>query len=380
MGSPRTTVRTTNTAAALRVRTTSLRNIVGMPRSSVLLRLSALALALATLAGCGVSNGSTSTTSETKHPARDELPASMDNGARERVARNGRKLVPTTRTCHDTLHATDQSLVVRARPDGPRAPDGSLAFTAGACIYLPPGYASGTEIYPVVYLLHGSGENAGDPITQGGVRKTMDRLVATDPDNAAIVVMPDSNDAQWYDGFDGKIRNETYLAGHVVPYVDRHFRTIASRRGRAITGVSNGGYGAILLAEKHPDLFVAAGGMSANLDWFGGRGLGNPGGPFYEANHPVRLISALSDTDVILDISTTCTSTDPADRCVDQGLDATFLPANRAFAALLQQVPGRTAVLDYHEGDGTHGWPTWAKTLRNRQLPFLLDRLADPRR
>ncbi len=349
-----------------------------MPRPRVLLRISALALSVATLAACTSSEGTTSTALDTKPPGRDELSPAMDNGAKGRSTFNAADHVSPRRACNGTVHTTDQSLVIRALPDGPRAPDGSLAFTSGVCIYLPPGYAAATNRYPVVYLLHGGGGDAGDAVTQGRVQRMMDKLIAADPDAAAIIVMPDGTDGQWYDGFDGTIRNETYVAGYLVPYIDRHFRTIAKRAGRAITGVSNGGYGAILLAEKHPDLFVTAGGMSSNLDWLGARGLGQPGGPYYRANHPVDLVASLMHTDVILDIASRCTSADPADRCVTQGLDATFLPANRAFAALLEQVSGRTAVLDYREEDGSHQWRTWTKWLRDRQLPFFFRRLADP--
>jgi len=342
-------------------------------------RLGALVLALATLAACTSSGGTTTEDITAKRLARDELSPTMDNGARGRSTFNADEHVAPERACGDTQRATDQSLVIRVLPDGPRAPNGKLAFTSGVCIYLPPGYESAKTRYPVVYLLHGGGGDAGDPVAQGRIQDTMDDLIADDPDAAAIVVMPDGTDAQWYDGFDGKIRNETYVAAHLVPYVDRHFRTIATRSGRAITGVSNGGYGAILMAEKHPELFVAAGGMSSNLDWLGARGLGEPGGPYYRANHPARLVNALVGTDVILDIASTCTSADPVDRCPTQGLDLTFLPANRAFVAMLEQVPGRTAELDYRESDGAHDWRTWTSWLRDRQLPFFLERLADPR-
>ena len=313
-------------------------------------------------AGCGITDSSA-----TRSP--DELPARLDNGAKGINITSSPDDVPPSKACGDELEVTGRSLVIRVLPDGPRRPDGSLAFTSGVCVYLPPGYGKSTTLYPVVYLLHGAAEDAGDAVTQGRLRPTMDDLIAASPAAASIVVMPDGSNGQWYDGIDGKIRNETYIAKFVVPYMDRHFRTIAERSGRAITGVSNGGYGAILMAAKHPDLFVAAGGMSSNLDWFGASGLGAPGGPYYRANHPADLVGALVHTDVILDIATRCTSPDPADRCGSQGLDETFLPANRAFVTALEQVPRPNAVLDYHEGDGSHQWRTWTQWLRDRQLP-----------
>ncbi len=312
--------------------------------------------------------------------APDELPARLDNGAKGRSTFNGSTHIPPRRACGETLHATPHSLVIRALPDGPRAPDGTLAFTSGVCIYLPPGYSTSGVRYPVVYLLHGGGGDAGDAVAQGHLRATMDHLIAGDAEAAAIVVMPDGDDAQWYDGIDGRIKNETYVMRDVIPYVDRHYRTIATRGGRAITGVSNGGFGSMLFASKHPGAFVAAGGMSSNLDWLGARGLGDPNGAYYHANRPVELVGGLSKTDVILQIATRCTNPDPAALCVTQGLDETFLPANLGFVARLRNAAGHTAVLDFREEDGAHQWSTWARWLRNDQLPFLLARLANPQR
>lgn len=350
----------------------ALRSIGAMARSRTM--LTAIAVVLVSVStSCGVADSNATR-------SRDELPARLDNGAKGRRISDPAHHVPPSKACRDKMKATDRSLVTRVLPDGPRTPSGSLAFTSGVCVYLPPGYQDSSLRYPVIYLLHGGGEDAGDAVTLGRIQSTMDDLIAADAATASIVVMPDGDDGQWYDGIDGKIRNETYLSEHVVPFIDQHFRTIAKRSGRAITGVSNGGYGAILMAEKHPDLFLTAGGMSSNLDWFGTRGLGPGGGPYYRANHPADLVAALRNTDVILDIATTCMSPDPADRCGSQGLDQTFLPANRAFVLAHAQVPGPNAVLDYRESDGSHQWRTWTKWLRDRQLPFFFERLADPRK
>ncbi len=325
------------------------------------------------LAACGSNTAPRAATR-----AADELPTKLDNGASKVKDTDDVLHADPGQACHESVHPTDRSLVIRVLPEGPRAPDGSLAFRSGVCVYVPPGYDGGTTRYPVVYLLHGAGGNAADAVVHG-LRSMMDARIAKDPANAAIVVMPDGDGGIWNDQIDGSIRNETYVTGYVVPFVDRHFRTIAKRTGRAITGVSNGGYGAILFAAKHPDVFGAAGGMSSNLDWTAAGGLGDPGDEYYRANHPVDEVGQLAHTDVILDIANRCTSTDPVDRCDTVGLDESFLPANRAFAAILGQVAGRTGAFDYQEGDGSHRWETWMPWLRDRQLPFFADHLDDPR-
>ncbi len=282
--------------------------------------------------------------------------------------------------CGERVHVTRRSIVTRVLPDGPRAPDGSLAFTSGVCVYLPPGYAASGLRYPVLYLLHGGGGDAADAVTFGHIRDLMDAQIARHPRGAAIVVMPDGMGGRWYDSNDGLFLNERYVIGAVVPYVDHHFRTIATRSGRAIDGVSNGGHGALLLAAKHPKLFGVAGGMSSNLDALTLPGLGDPNGSYYRRNHPSELVAGLDHTDLILDVASRCTSTVPADLCPTQAVDAAFLPANRAFVAAVRARRARQAKLDYLEIDGAHQWVWWNRTLRDRHLPFISAHLDDPRR
>jgi S-formylglutathione hydrolase FrmB len=343
----------------------------------------ALALAVA-VAGCGESDdssgsdaGSTSTTAP--GPARiHDLPAALDNGAAGRNTFNSATHVPPVEACNDKVRPTRRSLVTRVLPDGPRAPDGELAFTSGVCVYLPPGYAESDQRYPVIYLLHGGGGDAGDAVAMGQLRETMDARIADDPKSAAIVVMPDGTNGQWYDSLGGRIQSERYVTDSVIPYIDQRFRTIATRPGRAITGVSNGGYGAMLLAAKHPDLFVAAGGMSSNLDGLTFPGLGPAEGAYYRANHPVELVGELDRTALVLDIASRCTNPDPTALCGTQVVDQAFLGANRAFVAALRAEPDRRAALVYHELDGAHQWSSWTEQLRRRQLPFLGARLSNP--
>src|SRR5207244_6416940 len=152
----------------------------------------------------------------------------------------------------------------------------------------------------------------------------------------------------------------------------------------AIAGVSNGGYGAMLFAAKHADLFAAAGGMSSNLDGVtdatGAKfsGLRDADGSAFRANHPIELVGRLAKTDIVLDIADRCSSNDPAALCPTQVVDAAFLMANRDFVAAVRAQNGRTARLDYREDDAAHQWYWWSQQLRDHQLPFLLARLAHP--
>lgn len=311
----------------------------------------------------------------------DTLPAALDNGADGRNPFNNPDDVRPADACADMLHASDRSLVLRILPRGPLNASGGLAFTAGACVYLPPGYLDSGLDYPVLYLLHGGGGDAADWIVQGEVPAIMDAAIAADPNAAAIVVTPDGTDGWWYDTIGGDLRNQEYVLDFLVPYVDRHFRTIAGRAGRAIDGLSNGGYGAMHLAAKAPDTFAVAGAMSANLAALSFTGLAAGTAPAYaRGSLPAHLASNLDGIDLTLDIGTACVADQAIDNCLAQRFEQLFVPANREFTDRVSAVRAAgDGLLEYREGEGGHAWRWWMPWLRDRHLPFLLARLADPR-
>ncbi|MGH9273226.1 MAG: alpha/beta hydrolase [Acidimicrobiales bacterium] len=279
------------------------------------------------------------------------------------------------------------STVTRILPDGPRHEDGTLAFIPGACVYLPPGYGTAGLRYPVLYLLHGGGGDQADWITQGQLAEVADAAAAADPADALIVVMPDGRSGQWFDYRDGSFLNERYVLEHLIEAVDERFATIATRRGRAIVGLSNGGYGAMHLAAKAPDRFVAAGSMSGNLAALSMGGLGTPAadgvpplqetGAWYYGSLPAQLASNLDPVDLILDWGAWCSSDLSTDLCLRFAFEQAFANGNRTFRDRLATV-GYTGTIDYRETEGAHAWWWWTTWLRERHLPFVLARMADP--
>jgi S-formylglutathione hydrolase FrmB len=116
--------------------------------------------------------------------------------------------------------------------------------------------------YPVLYLLHGFSGNYADWVNKApSIKKLADQY-------HTIIVCPDGGFASWY--FDSPMSNEwkfeTYISAELVRFIDAHYATIKSREGRAITGLSMGGHGALYLAFKHPDTYGAAGSMSGGVD------------------------------------------------------------------------------------------------------------------
>lgn len=131
--------------------------------------------------------------------------------------------------------------------------------TLGFRVYLPPGYASGSRRYPVVYLLGGLPDNGtnfrDDRAQQVGA-------IASSAGRPAIVIAPQASrpgdtDPEYHDWGPGRDW-ETAISRDLVHTVDARFRTIANRRARAIIGVSAGGYGAAIIAVHHPDTFSLA--------------------------------------------------------------------------------------------------------------------------
>lgn len=131
-----------------------------------------------------------------------------------------------------------------------RALDSSLHFL----IRLPDGYAHTTERYPVVYFLHGLPAGPTSYRAVAWVEAALDRA-----GRPAILVVPQgtrtqNGDPEYHDWGPG--RNWATALGMELPaYVDGHYRTIASRAGRAIVGVSAGGYGAASIGLSHPGRF-----------------------------------------------------------------------------------------------------------------------------
>jgi enterochelin esterase-like enzyme len=139
----------------------------------------------------------------------------------------------------------------------------SLRVPPSRCyVYLPPGYdsrAQRSRRYPVVYLLHGYPGGPIDWFRGAQVQETMDAMLADRLVQPMILVAPDASGGWLHDSEMlnqvGGPQVESYLVGTVVHAVDRRFRTIADRAGRAVGGVSSGGYGALNLGLRHQDVF-----------------------------------------------------------------------------------------------------------------------------
>lgn len=124
-------------------------------------------------------------------------------------------------------------------------------------VYLPDGYKESTQPYPVVYLLHGAGGDENEWRTKGGAVETLDGLIKRGLMRPSVVVMPTVGPASWWANGAAE-KSESAIMDDLLPYVESRYKVTRDRKGRAIGGLSMGGYGALNIALRHPEKFCAA--------------------------------------------------------------------------------------------------------------------------
>ena len=132
-------------------------------------------------------------------------------------------------------------------------------------IYLPPGYETSQRDYPVLYLLHGAGDNHTGWVQFGEVLHIADKAILEGSATAMIVVMPDADTGQrgYFNSIKGDWQYEDFFFQELMPFVEKEYRIKKEKRYRAIAGLSMGGGGSFVYALRHPELFSSACPLSA---------------------------------------------------------------------------------------------------------------------
>ena len=130
-------------------------------------------------------------------------------------------------------------------------------------LYLPNGYETSNRRYPVLYLLHGGGGNHTDWIQLGNVQAIADNSVREGKAEPMIIVMPDAGMSFYLNNIRGEYQYEDYFIKELIPYIEKSYRIRAEKRFRSISGLSMGGFGSLLYALHHPELFNSCYAMSA---------------------------------------------------------------------------------------------------------------------
>lgn len=132
-------------------------------------------------------------------------------------------------------------------------------------IYLPADYETSNRSYPVLYLLHGAGDDQTGWVQFGEVNHIADKAIANGNSTAMIIVMPDAKTGKmgYFNAIEGNFNYEDFFFQEFIPYIEKTYRVRAEKRFRGIAGLSMGGGGTIIYALHHPDLFAVACPLSA---------------------------------------------------------------------------------------------------------------------
>jgi putative tributyrin esterase len=216
---------------------------------------------------------------------------------------------------------------------------------------------------PVVYLLHGGGGVFRDWSNYSDVARFAEARL--------ILVMPEGASSYYTNAVDPpQDRYEDYIAQDVIADVESKFPAATGRANRAIAGVSMGGFGAVKLGLRHPELFMFVGGMSSAIDVprraFAFR-------RFHQSRHYESIFGVAGsqtrrDNDPMILVRSANPETAPY-FFLTCGEQEGLLPANREFAGLLEQHHFR---FEFHTVAGGHNWEQW-----NAWLPGLFRSLAE---
>ena len=247
-------------------------------------------------------------------------------------------------------------------------------------VCLPKNYYAENQTYPVVYLLHGLGDDETSWLEYGRISQYYDQLIDEKEVVPMIFVMPDGYRTYYVNDYKGSFLYQDMFVNELVPYIDSVFRTIRDRQHRALMGYSMGGFGALNLHLKYPKIFGATVPLSISVrtdeqykledasEWNDqwGRLFGEPGflgsnriTPYYQQNSPFHILPHLSaNVSSMLNIY------------IDNGdKEQTLCRSNEELHILMQnlKIPHQFRVRD-----GDHSFRYWCSALPNA-LRFISD-------
>ena len=144
-----------------------------------------------------------------------------------------------------------------------------LKYPVHYCVYLPASYDTGAtktvpEHYPVLYFLHGLGDNEKTLFNSGGWT-LLDDLRQEHKLGEFLIVAPEGRRSFYINSADSSVRYSDFFLQEFIPLIEKKYRIAKGRNNRAISGISMGGYGALRFAFSHPEMFSAVSAQSAAL-------------------------------------------------------------------------------------------------------------------
>ncbi|MFZ0954135.1 MAG: alpha/beta hydrolase family protein [Candidatus Sulfotelmatobacter sp.] len=165
--------------------------------------------------------------------------------------------------------AVSLSLTAQSRIDCNALNSRVLKHEVHYCVYLPAGYDAGAtkhpaQSYPVLYFLHGLGDNEQTLFNSGGWT-LLDDLRQQHKIGEFLIAAPEGGRTFYINSADGSVRYSDFFLREFIPLIESKYRISKGRRNRAISGISMGGYGALRFAFAHPEMFSAVSAQSAAL-------------------------------------------------------------------------------------------------------------------
>lgn len=263
------------------------------------------------------------------------------------------------------VRAEDGSAVQGQVVEGLHFSSSILGRDVNYAVYLPPDYATSGRRYPVVYLLHGYTDNESAWIQFGEVNAAADRAIAAREIPPMIIAMPDGGVSFYINDYQNKVRYEDMFIQEFIPHIDTTYRTRPKKEFRGISGLSMGGWGSLVQAMKHPDLFAACVAFSSAV-WtdedfevldekiyafllgpiFGPKLKGKERlTPHYRAHNPLELARTLS-VETLKNVRF----------YIDCGDDDFLFKGNSALHVILAE---RKIPHEFRVRDGGHTWSYW---------------------
>ncbi|MEA4917966.1 alpha/beta hydrolase family protein [Proteiniphilum sp.] len=225
-------------------------------------------------------------------------------------------------------------------------------------VIIKPRSYEGKDAFPVLYLLHGYSDRY-----DGWVNKAP-KIKELSDQYEMMIVCPDGAFGSWY--FDSPVDSvfqfETFVAKELIAWVDSNYKTVASREGRAITGLSMGGHGGLYLGFRNQDVFGACGSMSGGVDirpfpnnWDIAKRIGAQRDfpERWEENTVMGLLHLLTPNTLKI--------------IIDCGTEDFFFEVNER---LHEELLYRNIPHDYISRPGVHNWEYWANAVKYQALFF----------
>lgn len=247
-----------------------------------------------------------------------------------------------------------------------------LGYDVSVNVYIPAGYETDApKSYPVIYLLHGLYGTHLDWATQGHMKDVVDELCARGEIIRPVIIMPCAGDSDVHHVLNGYFnvperRYEDFFFQELIPTMESRYRIKADKEHRAIMGLSMGGGGSTVYAQRHPDMFSSCYAMSAWLD----NGQGQVGGKDLKKDKLYYVSKAVTDHSALAFIDNADDATLESLRTVKWFFDCgddDFLV--RLSFELHMKMKEKGVKSELRVRNGVHNWEYWHTALRTA-LPF----------